>query len=62
MLVAAIGKMPRVAERPDYGTQAQLGKHWRKQIQYVFRFESPCTKGGIRPRKSGSLVMFMQRK
>jgi hypothetical protein len=25
-----------MAEWPDYGTQAQLGKHWRKQIQYVF--------------------------
>jgi hypothetical protein len=24
-LVVAIGKMPRMAEWPDYGTQAQLG-------------------------------------
>ena len=35
-MVAAIGKMPKMAEWPDYGTQAQLGKYWRKQIQYVF--------------------------
>jgi hypothetical protein len=61
-LVAVIGKMSRMAEWPDYGTQAQFGIHWRKQIQYNFRFDSPRTKGGIRPRKSGSLVMFMQQK
>jgi hypothetical protein len=48
-LVAAIGKMPKMAEWPDYGIQAQLGKHWRKQIQYIFRFDSPRTKAEFAP-------------
>jgi hypothetical protein len=61
-LVVAIGKMPKMAEWPDYGTLAQLGKHWLKHIQYVFSIRFTSHKGRNSPRRSGSLVMFMQRK
>jgi len=46
-----IGKMPRMAEWPDFGTQSQLGKHWCKQIQYVFSIGFTSHKGRNSPPK-----------
>jgi hypothetical protein len=49
MLVAAIGKMPRMAEWPDDGAQAQFLKHCRKQIQQYLRWALARTKGEFAP-------------